>query len=42
MSEKAIVGRKKELEILNHIRHSKRAEFVAVHGRRRVGKTFLI
>jgi len=37
-----IVGRKKEKEELLNLYHSKRAEFVAVYGRRRVGKTFLI
>lgn len=42
MAEKAITGRKEELKILNQIRHSKEAEFLAVYGRRRVGKTFLI
>lgn len=38
----AIVGRKTEIEELERIYHSDRAEFVAVYGRRRVGKTFLI
>jgi AAA+ ATPase superfamily predicted ATPase len=37
-----IVGRKKELELLQRIVASKEPEFVAVYGRRRVGKTFLI
>lgn len=37
-----IIGRKKEQEILKEIIHSKKAEFVAVYGRRRVGKTFLL
>ena len=42
MSTKKIVGRKKELEILKEIYRSKEAEFLAVYGRRRVGKTFLV
>jgi len=37
-----IVGRKKEIEFLQRIVESEEPEFVAVYGRRRVGKTFLI
>lgn len=37
-----IVGRKQEIAELNRLYDSKRAEFVAVYGRRRVGKTFLV
>lgn len=37
-----IIGRKKEIEELKRRYHSGRAEFIAVYGRRRVGKTFLI
>ena len=37
-----IIGRKKELAELERLYHSDRPEFVAVYGRRRVGKTFLI
>lgn len=37
-----IVGRKKEIEYLQQIMDSKDPEFVAIYGRRRVGKTFLI
>lgn len=37
-----IVGRKSELKELEEIFLSDRAEFAAVYGRRRVGKTFLI
>ena len=40
MSE--IVGRKKEIALLQQIVESEEPEFVAVYGRRRVGKTFLI
>ena len=37
-----IVGRRKEVEALTKAYESNRSEFVAVYGRRRVGKTFLI
>ncbi|GAA3935554.1 AAA family ATPase [Chitinophaga oryziterrae] len=37
-----ITGRKKELEILEKVKSSEKSEFVAIYGRRRVGKTFLI
>lgn len=37
-----IVGREKEQAILQNKLHSPSAEFIAVYGRRRVGKTFLI
>lgn len=37
-----IVGRRPELENLEETYESHRSEFVAVYGRRRVGKTFLI
>ena len=37
-----IVGRKSEIERLNRLYNSDRAEFVVVYGRRRVGKTYLI
>ena len=37
-----VIGRKQELEELNLLYRSDRPEFVAVYGRRRVGKTFLI
>ncbi|MCR5660214.1 MAG: ATP-binding protein [Bacteroidales bacterium] len=38
----AIIGRKQEIEELKRLYHSDRPEFIAVYGRRRVGKTFLI
>ncbi len=38
----AIIGRKEELEILKTTLNSSEAEFIAVYGRRRVGKTYLI
>lgn len=37
-----IIGRKKEINELLHYKNSKKAEFVALYGRRRVGKTFLV
>ncbi len=37
-----VIGRENEKEILKEIIASNRAEFVAVYGRRRVGKTYLI
>ena len=37
-----LIGRKEEQAILHEAIHSDKAEMVAVFGRRRVGKTFLI
>jgi len=37
-----IIGREKERRILSRCEQSKKPEFIAVYGRRRVGKTFLI
>lgn len=37
-----IVGRRLEKETLKRLLESDRAEFLAVYGRRRIGKTFLI
>lgn len=37
-----IIGRNNEKDMLKRIFESKKSEFVAVYGRRRVGKTFLI
>lgn len=37
-----IIGREKEIAILKSMYESQKSEFVAVYGRRRVGKTFLI
>ena len=39
---KTIVGRNAEIALMNEYVSSGRAEFVAVFGRRRVGKTFLV
>ncbi len=38
----SIVGREEEVNILNQILENDESKFVAVYGRRRVGKTFLI
>lgn len=40
--DKNFIGRKEEVRMLQDIKDSGRAEFVAVYGRRRVGKTYLI
>ncbi len=37
-----IIGRKKEIQKLDALVQSRRSEFLAVYGRRRVGKTFLL
>ena len=37
-----LVGRKKEINILRSCYESNKSEFVAIYGRRRVGKTFLV
>lgn len=38
----AIIGRDKEVIVLNELYNSDKSEFVAVYGRRRVGKTFFV
>jgi uncharacterized protein len=40
--ETLIIGRQKEIQKLESITKNKKSEFLAVYGRRRVGKTFLI
>lgn len=37
-----LIGRKKEIEELSELYISNKAEFVAIYGRRRIGKTFLV
>ena len=37
-----IIGRKREIEELTRLKESNQAEFVALYGRRRVGKTWLV
>ncbi|HBG35244.1 MAG TPA: AAA family ATPase [Holosporales bacterium] len=41
-SVEPIIGRKKEIRLLREKLTSKSAEFIAIYGRRRVGKTYLI
>jgi AAA+ ATPase superfamily predicted ATPase len=36
------IGRKKEINLLTRLINSPEAEFLAVYGRRRVGKTYLL
>lgn len=38
----SLIGRRQERELLNDLLRSNEAEFLAVYGRRRVGKTFLV
>ena len=40
--DKFFIGREKELQQLKDYINSDHSEFIAVYGRRRVGKTFLI
>ena len=40
MSE--IIGREKEIKLLEELHNSSQPEFLAVYGRRRIGKTFLV
>ena len=37
-----IIGRKQEIEKLENYVSSRKSEFIAIYGRRRVGKTFLV
>lgn len=37
-----IVGRKKEIELIDEVLEKQTAQSVAIYGRRRVGKTYLI
>ena len=42
MKKDILIGRVEEIEILKSYQDSPKSEFVAVYGRRRVGKTFLV
>ncbi len=42
MKAQSIIGREAEISILNKMLHSTAPELLAIYGRRRVGKTFLI
>lgn len=37
-----MIGRASEVKTLNRLYNSGRAEFVAIYGRRRIGKTYLV
>ena len=37
-----LIGRQREIDFFNRVYLSKKAEFIAVYGRRRVGKTYMI
>lgn len=37
-----LIGREREIERLNEAIESKKSEFIAIYGRRRVGKTFMV
>jgi hypothetical protein len=37
-----LIGRKKEIQVLESLKESSKSEFLAVYGRRRVGKTYLV
>ena len=39
---KKIIGRKNEVLLLKELITSSKAEFVAIYGRRRIGKTYLV
>ena len=42
MKQNEIIGRKAEKSLLNDILSSNQSEFIAIYGRRRVGKTYLV
>ena len=42
MNNKQFIGREKEIAIINDYYNSPKSELVAIYGRRRVGKTFLV
>jgi predicted AAA+ superfamily ATPase len=41
-NKKSIIGRRQEMEVLQSALISNEAELIAVYGRRRVGKTYLV
>jgi AAA+ ATPase superfamily predicted ATPase len=42
MKQNEIIGRKEEKAVLSNVFSSKQSEFVAIYGRRRIGKTYLV
>lgn len=37
-----IIGRKREIELIKNCVSSNKPEFIAIYGRRRIGKTYLV
>ena len=37
-----IIGRKREIELIENCLNSNKPEFIAIYGRRRIGKTYLV
>ncbi|MBO7509912.1 MAG: ATP-binding protein, partial [Bacteroidales bacterium] len=42
MNPSSVIGREEELATISRLYESKKSEFLAIYGRRRVGKSFLI
>lgn len=42
MNPSSVIGREEELATISRLYSSERSEFLAIYGRRRVGKSFLI
>ena len=42
MNPSSVIGREEELSTISRLYESERSEFLALYGRRRVGKSFLI
>lgn len=42
MNPSSVIGREEELDTISRLYESGRSEFLAIYGRRRVGKSFLI
>lgn len=42
MNTANIIGRKRELETIDRLYRSDKSEFLAIYGRRRVGKSYLV
>lgn len=42
MNQSSVIGREEELATISRLYASERSEFMAIYGRRRVGKSFLI
>ena len=42
MNPSTVIGREEELNTISRLYESERSEFLAIYGRRRVGKSFLI